>query len=190
MERSATVFVALTLLVAGSVVVVVVDACDGVPRMSAVEACKQASVGPAMSRTCAETLGTSADEQEATDFMVAAANAAMESYKAGKEAVGKVLSNPLAPDGERLPCLVCANKYDDASMLVASTADDAKRCKLSADSLPNLVTAVSAVDECATKMFEESGNTTSVYATAITNRDWTVLVLRLATLVVPRQQLS
>uniref|UniRef100_A0A0E0LR43 Pectinesterase inhibitor domain-containing protein n=1 Tax=Oryza punctata TaxID=4537 RepID=A0A0E0LR43_ORYPU len=185
MEK-ATVLAALsltvTLLVTGSVVV---DACDGVPWMSALAACQQASVNPAMFRTCADTLGTSPDAQEVTGFMLAAANAATESYAAGKAAVGKVLSNPLAPDGERLPCLVCSNKYDDASMLVASTADDAKHCALTTESLPDIITAISAIDDCATAIFQDSGNMTSVYTMAITNRDWSVLVLRLATLLVP-----
>ncbi|KAF0901196.1 hypothetical protein E2562_038319 [Oryza meyeriana var. granulata] len=170
----------VTLLFTGS------DACDGAPSMSAVAACKQAATGPAMSKLCADTLGTSPEAQEVTSYVVAAANAATQSYAASKEAVGKVLQNPLAPDDIRLPCLICANKYDDASMLVASMADDVQHCSLT-DIRADTLTAVAAVDDCATAVFP-GGITSPLYTMAIADRDRSVLVLRLAMLLVPTLQ--
>uniref|UniRef100_A0A0D9X4A1 Pectinesterase inhibitor domain-containing protein n=1 Tax=Leersia perrieri TaxID=77586 RepID=A0A0D9X4A1_9ORYZ len=166
------------------------DACDGAPWMTAAAACQKASPSPSMSRLCADTLGTSPDTQEATGFAVTAGNAATASFAASRDAIGVVLSNPLAPDDVRLPCLICAQKYDLASEFVASTADDVQRCKSLGDAPANLVTALAAIDDCATEVFKVSGNTTEVYKSAIADRDRSVLVLRLVMLLVSNQQLA
>ncbi|KAF0901192.1 hypothetical protein E2562_038315 [Oryza meyeriana var. granulata] len=170
--------VTAALLLTGS------DACDGAPSMAAMAACQKASTGP-LYQLCANTLGTSPEAEEVTNYVVAAANAATQIYVATKEAAGKVLADPSSSEDMKSACRTCCNKYDQAHMLVAGVIDQLHSCSLT-DIRTDCATAVAAIDDCATAVLPVGGNT-SLYAMVLLGRDRSVLVLRLAMLLVPNK---
>ncbi|BAT03794.1 Os08g0142300 [Oryza sativa Japonica Group] len=190
MERAGVMSVALTLsllLTAASLLAGVADGCDGVPRMSAVDACKQASTAGVMWQLCVRELGASPEPEEVTGFVAAAMRANREAYGVSYDAAEKVRVDPSSPAGLATVSGYCEGKYDTAQELMTGWIDRLPGCDITADIRVDLASAAAAVDECATLLLQNGGEHTTLYQMVLLDRDRAVLAVRLAILLVPNK---
>uniref|UniRef100_A0A0E0LR46 Pectinesterase inhibitor domain-containing protein n=1 Tax=Oryza punctata TaxID=4537 RepID=A0A0E0LR46_ORYPU len=165
MEKAAAAALSLLSLslTAASLLAGGVDACDGAPRMSAVDACKQASTAGVMWQLCVRTLGASPEPEEVTGFVAAAMLANRASYVISYDAAEKVRVDPSAPADLARVCGYCEGKYDTAQELMTGWIDRLPGCDITADIRVDLATAAAAVDECATLLLQNGGEHTPLY---------------------------
>ncbi|KAL5231503.1 hypothetical protein ABZP36_030279 [Zizania latifolia] len=124
------------------------DACAGVSSMSAVDACKPANVGAALSKMCAATLGTSTVAHEVTGYVTAALDAAAQSYNATTKAANDDMADPSSPRGLKEVCGVCLYHYDDVVLYAAGVLEHLSTCTLKEVSF-DCATSVGIIDRCA-----------------------------------------
>uniref|UniRef100_A0A0E0AQQ0 Pectinesterase inhibitor domain-containing protein n=1 Tax=Oryza glumipatula TaxID=40148 RepID=A0A0E0AQQ0_9ORYZ len=190
MERAGVMSVALTLsllLTAASLLAGGADGCDGVPRMSAVDACKQASTAGVMWQLCVRELGASPEPEEVTGFVAAAMRANREAYGVSYDAAEKVRVDPSSPAGLATVSGYCEGKYDTAQELMTWWIDRLPGCDITADIRVDLASAAAAVDECAILLLQNGGEHTTLYQMVLLDRDRAVLAVRLAILLVPNK---
>ncbi|KAG8086763.1 hypothetical protein GUJ93_ZPchr0010g10580 [Zizania palustris] len=174
----AAAFVVLSMSLTATFVFSGCDACEDAASMSAVDACKQAGTGVALAELCAATLGTSPAPKEETAFVLAAANAAGRSYVATLQAIVKLmLGKPKVSDETRKACDACTGSYMDARDAMNDALGHLASCSL-AELIIDFPRAVSAVDDCATKVLRAEG-LSPLYSMIIGDRDLSMLGLRL-----------
>uniref|UniRef100_A0A0E0LR44 Pectinesterase inhibitor domain-containing protein n=1 Tax=Oryza punctata TaxID=4537 RepID=A0A0E0LR44_ORYPU len=163
------------------------DACDGAPRMSAVDACKQASTADVMWQLCVRMLGTSPEPKEVTCYVFTAMNSNIEQYVISYEAADKVRQDASSSQQLSTACDTCMRNYDVAKMKMVYSRDRLRSCDLSAETRVDLLAAVVAVDDCATLLLRAGGDKTPLHRMVLLDRDRAVLLLRLAILLLPNK---
>uniref|UniRef100_A0ACD5WVY1 Uncharacterized protein n=1 Tax=Avena sativa TaxID=4498 RepID=A0ACD5WVY1_AVESA len=125
-RTSATLLLALAALVALSV------ACNNVPSMSIYEACDKAcsKVWQPKVWLCQTTLMAAkvAPTAEVTVYTVAAANAAIKSYKSSMAIIDRLLENPWLPPGEKTAYDVCKDRYGKALEYMTGVTNQMSIC--------------------------------------------------------------